>query len=72
VNWSKYLQQYAKCLNNEKREALGWRSPFEVYYGRKSNELVNCGKTIGKNDESVVQQCVHPSKETIKDSEQKN
>ena len=31
-----------KCLNNEKREALGWQSPFEVYFGRKSKELVRC------------------------------
>ena len=28
VNLVKNLQKYAKCLNNEKREALGWRSAF--------------------------------------------
>lgn len=30
-------------MNNEKREALGWQSPFEIYFARKSNELVKCG-----------------------------
>lgn len=34
---------YAKCLNNDNREKLCWRSAFEVYYGRKSNELVKFG-----------------------------
>ena len=43
INWAKQLPDYAKCLNNEKREKLGWKSPFEIYYGRKSNELVNAG-----------------------------
>ena len=32
-----------KCFNNKKREELGWQSPFEVYFGRQSNELVRCG-----------------------------
>ena len=32
-------------LNNEKREELGWESPFEIYFGRKSNELVNAELT---------------------------
>lgn len=43
VNWVKELPEYANCLNNEKREELGWKSPFEIYYGRKSNELINAG-----------------------------
>ena len=31
-----------KCFINEKREEVGWPFPFEVYFGRKSNELVCC------------------------------
>ena len=27
------------------KEELGWKSPFEIYYGRKSNELLNDGKS---------------------------
>ena len=34
---------YMKCFNNKKREELDWQFPFEVYFGRKSNELVPCG-----------------------------
>ena len=40
VNWVENLRCYQRCLNNNKREELGWKSAFEVYYGRKSNELV--------------------------------
>ena len=43
IKWAKQLPSYARCLNNEKREELGWKSPFEIYFGRKSNELVNAG-----------------------------
>ena len=32
-----------KALNNEKREELAWKSPLEIYFGRKSNELLKCG-----------------------------
>ena len=38
----KNLPNYMKCLNNKKCAELGWQSPFEVYFGRKSNELVRC------------------------------
>ena len=41
IDWAKQLPNYAKCLNNENQEELGWKSPFEIYFGRKSNELIN-------------------------------
>ena len=37
INWAKNLPSYCRILNEEKKEELGWLSPFEVYYGRKSN-----------------------------------
>ena len=43
INWAKQLHNYARCLNNEKCEELAWKSPFEIYFGRKSNELVKAG-----------------------------
>ena len=46
VNWVKSLPDYMKCLNNEKKEELGWKSPFEICYGRKSNELLHDGKSV--------------------------
>ena len=33
-------------INNDIREKLGQQSPFEVYYGKKSQELVSCGKGV--------------------------
>ena len=41
VNWVKSLLDYMKCLNHKKKEELRWKSPCEIYYGRKSNELLN-------------------------------
>ena len=35
VNWAKNLPEYMKCLNNEKREALGWKNPFQIYISGK-------------------------------------
>ena len=29
------------CLNFERREELGWKSPLEIYFERKANELLN-------------------------------
>lgn len=40
VLWSKNLQNYAKCLNNEKVDELGWKPAFQVYFRRKSNKLL--------------------------------
>ena len=50
VNWVENLPNYMRVLNESAREELGWQSPFEVYYGRKSNFVVkasyNTNKTI--------------------------
>lgn len=37
VSWVDHLPDYARILNNDPKKTLGWASPFEVYYGRKSN-----------------------------------
>ena len=37
-----------KWLNQEKREELGWKSAFGIYFGRKINELKNEGKNHDK------------------------
>ena len=46
VNWSKNILKYFKALNNDTREEVGQQSPFEVCYGKKSQELVSCGKGV--------------------------
>ena len=57
--------EYSKCLNNDKREELGWRSALEVYYGRNSNELVKCGVPVNGEKESNVQKVIQPSENLI-------
>ena len=37
INWAKNLPSYCRMPNEETKKELGWLSPFEVYYGRKSN-----------------------------------
>ena len=67
VNWVKNLEKYAKCLNNEKREALGWRSAFEVYFGRKPNKLLKCSFPVSKQNEPKYQPVLKPSEKLIVD-----
>lgn len=69
VNWAKELPDYAKCLNNEKREELGWKSPFEIYYGRKSNELLNAG--LNSTDEITFQKTLPPKESDFSMSRKK-
>ena len=45
VNWVKSLPDYMKCLNKENKEDLRWKSPFEICYERKLNELLNNEKS---------------------------
>lgn len=37
-----------KYLNQDKREELGWKSVFEIYFRRKVNELKNQGMNHDK------------------------
>ena len=50
VNQVENLPNYMRVLNELAPEELDWQSPFEVYYGRKSNFIVkasyNTNKTI--------------------------
>ena len=71
VNWVKNLLEYSKCLNNDKREELGWRSAFEVYYGRNSNELVKSGVPVYREKEFKVQKVIQPLENLI-DERQKS
>ena len=50
MNWVECLPKYIKCLNQEKRGELGWKSAFEIYFGRKANKLKNEGK---KHDNTI-------------------
>ena len=42
-----------KCLNNEKRRSCRGNIYFEIYYGRKANELVHDGKCFPTDIETL-------------------
>ena len=48
-NWVENLPNYMRVLNELAREELGWQSPFEVYYGRKSHLVVKASCNTNKS-----------------------
>ena len=54
VNWAANLEDYNRILNEECKEELGWRSPFEIYCGRKSNQLVKASLDCVDSDDNIV------------------
>ena len=41
LNWAKALPEYQKILNEEPKEVLKYKSPFEVYFARKPSSHTN-------------------------------
>ena len=54
VNWAANLEDYNRILNEECKEELGWRSPFEIYYGRKSKQLVKASLDCIDSHDNIV------------------
>ena len=48
VNWVKALPSYTEALNQDPKEELAWKSPFEIYFGRKPNLVDNTGNKCAK------------------------
>ena len=67
VNWVKCLPDYMKCLNHDKREELSWKSAFEIYYGRKANELINEGRNY--NETICTAKTIGPSMKSLGNQE---
>ena len=40
INWVANIDNYDWILNDESQEERRWKTPFEIYYGRRSNVLV--------------------------------
>ena len=64
VNWVKCLPKYMKCLNQEKKEELGWKSAIEIYFRRKVNELKNERKNHDKT--IYIAETVGPSRKDFR------
>ena len=65
ANWVKNLPRYATILNKGAREELGWKSPFETQYGRKSNPILNEQTESLRNNETQVTKTMLPNKKDI-------
>ena len=37
INWAKQLPLYQSILNNDPKEAIAFKTPFEIYFARKCN-----------------------------------
>ena len=52
------------------KEELGWKSPFEIYYGRKSNKLLNDEKSNEDFDTDTVSTKLHSKSEYLQQVKQ--
>ena len=39
VNWAKQLPTYQRILNNDPKEVIAHKTPFEIYFARKCHNL---------------------------------
>ena len=63
LNWVKELPEYQKVLNDDPKEVLGYLTPFQVYYGRKSNFLQKTRIERGKEIFTDINGCLPRSKD---------
>ena len=43
VNWAKQIPLYQRILNNDPKEVIAHKTPFEIYFARKCNNLRESG-----------------------------
>ena len=48
VNWPEGLPHYAQALNQDPKEELSWKSPFEIYFGRKPSVATEAHSSCAK------------------------
>ena len=73
-NWVKALPEYQSLLNDEVKEELCGKSPFEIYFNRKSNYIQKPNADSdddSEGDSVLIRQKIWPriSKQGIKDLE---
>ena len=58
ANWVKFLPEYQSILNDDTKLELGGKSPFEIYFGRKSNFVLkpNADSDDDSEGEAVINQ----------------
>ena len=62
VNWIQSLPDFARSLNLDPKEELSWKSPFEIYYGRKPNVVSTGNPHVEEWDmtSKKYQSMIHP------------
>ena len=48
VNWPKGLPHYTQALNQDPKEELAWKAPFEIYFGRKPSVATEAHSSCAK------------------------
>ena len=46
VNWVKQLPLYQQILNNDPKEVIAYKTPFEIYFARKCNNFRESGSDL--------------------------
>ena len=70
VNWVSQLPKYAQVLNEDPKRPLGWMTPFEVYYGRKSNNILMDQGT--QPSPHIVEGCTNNEDTVLPSKKQRN
>lgn len=73
VNWVKSLPDYARSLNQDPKEELSWKSPFEIYYGRRPNVAGPANQNTEEWDmtASKYHHMIHPHSRDYSEHERK-
>lgn len=61
VSWASGLPIYQRILNEDPKEVLAYKTPFQVYFGRKCNSF----QTIISNNEIAA--CCEPTRQGLKE-----
>ena len=51
ANWVRNLPEYQSVMNDDVKQELGGRSPFQIYFSRKSNYVLNPNAEIDPESE---------------------
>lgn len=72
VNWVKSLPEYARSLNEDPKEELSWKSPFQIYYGRKPNVAATGNPNVQEWDvaSNKYHKMIRPVRKTIPNMKQ--
>ena len=66
----RHLPKYTAILNYDRKRELGWKTPFEVYFGRKKNTASCISKTKNPRTELIQRNSLlYPTESDVSDFE---